>query len=243
MPLPQPFRIPRAQTDRGPELCQLRRTWPTDTYYSLLPSVQCLATVNIEFFGAIYEGVPRIRDWGGERSFKRAKSSSRGEEEEADVFSWYFWSSSRPTLSFRLWMEVEGKKEEEEGKENYFGANWNAWRDWLEWNTYALTRDSRFGFLRRAEWMSLTMLTRGCFSFFRGGGRRRDGETVDTVRCSKKIEQDLSERDSLAMCRMTELNTIELNRNMCIRAITSNSIVLSYEIYRSCIFLTAHVSR
>lgn len=66
-------------------------------------------------------------------------------------------------------MEVEGK-EEEEGKENYFGANWNAWRDWLEWNTYALTRDSRFGFLRRAEWMSLTMLTRGCFSFFRGGG-------------------------------------------------------------------------
>lgn len=227
MPLPQPFRIPRAQTDRGPELCQLRRTWPTDTYYSLLPSVQCLATVNIEFFGAIYEGVPRIRDWGGERSFKRAKSSSRGEEEEADVFSWYFWSSSRPTLSFRLWMEVEGK-EEEEGKENYFGANWNAWRDWLEWNTYALTRDSRFGFLRRAEWMSLTMLTRGCFSFFRGGGRRRDGETVDTVRCSKKIEQDLSERDSLAMCRMTELNTIELNRNMCIRAITSNPIVLSF---------------
>lgn len=135
-------------------------------------------------------------------------------------------------------MEVEGK-EEEEGKENYFGANWNAWRDWLEWNTYALTRDSRFGFLRRAEWMSLTMLTRGCFSFFRGGG---GGETVDTVRCSKKIEQDLSERDSLAMCRMTELNTIELNRNMCIRAITSNPIVLSYEIYRSCIFLTAHVS-
>lgn len=124
-------------------------------------------------------------------------------------------------------MEVEGK-EGEEGKENYFGANWNAWRDWLEWNTYALTRDSRFGFLRRAEWMSLTMLTRGCFSFFRGGGRRRDGETVDTVRCSKKIEQDLSERDSLAMCRMTELNTIELNRNMCIRAITSNPIVLSF---------------
>lgn len=52
-------------------------------------------------------------------------------------------------------MEVEGKEEEGEsyGGGNYLGANWNAWRDWFEWNTYALTRDSRFGFLCRAEWM------------------------------------------------------------------------------------------
>lgn len=84
LPLPQPFRILRAQTDRGPELCQLRRTWPTDTYYSLLPSVQCLATVNIEFFGAIYEGVPRIRDWGG-----RLNERSRvvGEKKRRLMFS------------------------------------------------------------------------------------------------------------------------------------------------------------
>lgn len=63
------------------------------TYGYLLPlpppiPIPCLATVNIEFFGAIYEGAPRIRD--RERSFKRTKSNSRwlrGGKEEADVFS------------------------------------------------------------------------------------------------------------------------------------------------------------
>ena len=82
-------------------------------------------------------------------------------------------------------MEVEGKEEEKErGRENYFGSKLECLEGLVR--VEYLRFDSSFRFLCRAEWrrMSLTMLTRGCFSFFFSWGEM-EGH-VNTARCGKK---------------------------------------------------------
>lgn len=101
-------------------------------------------------------------------------------------------------------MEVEGKEEEKErGRENYFGSKLECLEGLVR--VEYLRFDSSFRFLCRAEWrrMSLTMLTRGCFSFFLGKGdtltrldvAKKDRGRSDLLHARKTIRKEI-----LAMC-------------------------------------------
>lgn len=133
-----------------------------------------------------------------------------------------YFSVLEPTgpLSFRLWMEVEGKEEEKErGRENYFGSKLECLEGLVR--VEYLRFDSSFRFLCRAEWrrMSLTMLTRGCFSFFFLGERWRDTLTrldvakkdrgrPDLLHARKTIRKEIFAMclyDSIKLCVQYEL--------------------------------------